>query len=369
MNLKSNASDKSRTAFLLALAVLVSLLFFWVIKDFVLTLFLAAILAGLLHPIYRRLLKWTGERKSLASALTVVLAIVVIVVPLLLFSGIVVSEAAAVSGSAKEWMSTRQPSADTLQEKLAANSHLKTLLPYQDQIVAKAHELAAKAGGLMAAGFATGVKGTGEFLLALFVMLYAIFYFLSDGRAILDSALRHTPLSKEDQVKLLGIFISVSRATLKGKLIIGIVQGGLAGLSFWAAGIKGVFFWGTLMALLSVIPSVGTAIVWVPAVIYLAVSGQTGAAIGVGLWCAVVVGTIDNVLTPKLIGKDTEMPDLLVLLTTLGGLAVFGIPGIIIGPVIGALFMAIWERWGSATEEDRNTTAASSPEFSTQQEN
>jgi predicted PurR-regulated permease PerM len=93
--------------------------------------------------------------------------------------------------------------------------------------------------------------------------------------------------------------------------------------------------------------------VWVPAVIYLAVNGQTGAAVGVGLWCLFVVSTIDNILTPKLVGKDTEMPDLLVLLTTLGGLAVFGLPGVVIGPIIGALCVAIWKRWGKALDESR----------------
>ena len=145
--------------------------------------------------------------------------------------------------------------------------------------------------------------------------------------------------------------MSVSRATLKGKLIIGIIQGSLAGLAFWVAGIEGVFFWSALMIVLSVVPTVGTALVWVPAVIFLALNGQIGAAVGVGLWCVLVIGTIDNVLTPRLIGKDTEMPDLLVLLTTLGGLAAFGFAGILIGPIIGALYVAVWKRWCSAFDE------------------
>ena len=357
MKTRSAALTTPRVAFLLALAIATSILFFWVIKDFVLALFLAAILAGLLHPAYRRVLKWIGGRRSLASAVTVVLSVVLIVVPLLLFLGVVVREAANVSASAKEWLTAQQASAQSMQQQLAANPHLKRLLPYQQQIIEKGGEFASKAGTWMADGLAAGVKGTAAFFLAIFVMLYAIFYFLSDGRAILDAALRYTPLSDDDKSQLLGTFVSVSRATLKGKLIIGIVQGGLAGLSFWAAGIGGVFFWSTLMILLSVIPSVGTALIWVPAVLFLALNGQTGAAIGVGLWCALVVGTIDNVLTPKLIGKYTEMPDLLVLLTTLGGLAVFGPAGILVGPVIGALFVAVWQRWGRAFDEARSAEA------------
>lgn len=240
---------------------------------------------------------------------------------------------------------------DPLSKKTKEVLRQHKLLPYQDQIFAKGNELAAKAGGWVAEGFAAGVKGTASFFLGLFVMLYAMSYFLISGRDVLDTALGYTPVSRNDQSRLLGTFVSVTRATLKGKLVIGVIQGGLAALSFWIAGIEGVFFWGTVMTVFSVIPAVGTAIVWVPVVIYLAISGQIGAAVGVGLWCALVVGTIDNFLNPILIGRDAEMPDLLVLLTTLGGLAMFGVPGMIIGPIIGSLFVAIWQLWGTAVDE------------------
>ena len=342
---------KRRVAFLLVLAIVSSLLFFWVIKDFVVTLFLAAIFAGLLHPAYRRISQWIGGRDSLASAITVLLSLVVVVLPALLFLGIVVSQASEVSASAQQWLSTQQVSSESLQGKLAANAHLKHLLPYQDKLIEKGNELAAKAGAWMAGALASGAQGAGAFLLLLFVMLYATFYFLTDGRAILDKALCYTPLSDDDRLRLRKTVLSVSRATLKGKLIIGIVQGALAGLSFWVAGVQGVLFWSVLMSVLSVIPSFGTALVWVPTVIFLAITGKTGAAIGVGLWCAVVVGTVDNVLTPKLIGKDTDMPDLLVLLATLGGLAVFDFSGILIGPIVAAIFLAVWQLWGGAVGE------------------
>ena len=353
MNIEPSIVPKSRVTFLLLLAVAISLLLFWVIDGFVLAIFLAAVLAGLLQPVYRPMLKWTGGRRSLASALTVVLSLVVGIVPLLLLLGLVVSEAVHISESAKDWLGAQRQNPEALHEQLAANPRLKQLLPYQDQIVEKASELASKASGWIAEGLATGVKGTASFLLSFFVMLYATFSFLINGRTILDAALRHTPLSNDDRSRLLGTFVSVSRATVKGKLIIGIVQGALAGLSFWVAGIEGVLFWSTVMAVLSTIPSVGTALVWIPAVAYLALKGQTAAAVGVGLWCTLVVGTIDNVLTPRLIGKDTQMPDLLVLLTTLGGLTAFGAAGILIGPIIGALFIAAWQLWGDAFDETR----------------
>jgi predicted PurR-regulated permease PerM len=185
----------------------------------------------------------------------------------------------------------------------------------------------------------------------LFILLSAMFNFLIHGRTILSMVGRYTPLTDDDQARMLGVYTSVGRATVKGTVVIGIVQGGLAGLSFWVAGIEGPLFWGAVMTVLSIIPGIGTALVWVPAVAFLALTERVGAAVGVGLWCALVVGTVDNVLRPVLVGKDTELPELLVMLTTFGGLALFGAAGIIIGPIIGSLFMTIWKLWSGAIDE------------------
>lgn len=109
------------------------------------------------------------------------------------------------------------------------------------------------------------------------------------------------------------------------------------------------------MAALSIIPGLGMPLIWVPAVIFLALNDQVGAAIGVALWCLIVVGTVDNLLRPALIGKDTKMPDLLVLLSTLGGLILFGITGIIVGPILGALFITAWSLWSSSIDQYEET--------------
>ena len=314
---------------------------------------MAAVLGAVAHPLYRKVLQRLGGRKSLASGITVVLSLFLFIVPLVLFLGIVVGEAFELSQSAAEWMAAHAQDSVTLQRQLEEDPRLKRLLPYQDDIVEKASELASNAGAFAARQLADAAKGTAEFFLMLFVTLYAMFFFLVDGRAIVDSALRFAPLSADDKNRLLGTFTSVGRATLKGTLTIGVVQGGLAGLSFWVAGIEGSAFWGAVMALLSIIPGIGAGLVWVPAVVFLALDGQTGAAIGVALWCAIVVGTADNILRPLLIGRDTEMPDLLVMLTTLGGLVLFGASGIVIGPLIGALSLTVWKLWGSAIDEAR----------------
>lgn len=342
---------KTRVSFLLLLAIGITLMFFWVIKGFVMALVMAAVLAGLVHPFYCRVSDLFGKRKSIASAVTVLLSLILVIIPLLVFLGILIGQAIQISESAGNWLTGQMQQAESLQKQIEEDQDLKQLLPYQDEIIAKAGQIAGNAASFMVNVLVGSATGAAELFLMLFVMLYAMFYFLINGRAVLDAVLGYTPLSVDEKARLLGTFTSVGRATLKGTLIIGIVQGGLAGLSFWVAGIKGVVFWGAVMTVLSIIPAVGTALVWVPAVIFLILDGQTGAAVGVGLWCAIVVGTADNLLRPLLIGKDTEMPDLLVMVTTLGGLALFGAAGMVIGPIVGALFTSVWGLWGVAVEE------------------
>jgi predicted PurR-regulated permease PerM len=179
-------------------------------------------------------------------------------------------------------------------------------------------------------------------------MLYAMFFFLAGGREMLDRPLSYVPLPEAHKELMLDKFVSVARATLKGTFVVGIVQGGLAGLAFAVVGIQGATFWGTLMVVLSVVPGIGTALIWVPAVIYLFAVGKTASAIGLALWCGAVVGTVDNFLRPKLVGADTKMPDLLILLSTFGGLSLFGAVGLILGPIVAALFIAAWQIYGEA---------------------
>lgn len=350
-----------RIGFLFLLALAISAVFFSLISGFLLALLMAAVLAGLANPVYRRLLKLFRGREALASGTTILLILVLIVLPGMVFFGVLVNEAVQISETAGQWVSHQVEERDQLQERLRNLPFVEQLLPYQDQILAKAGQLAGKIGGFVAQGLAAGAKGTAEFFLKLFVMLYAVFFFLIDGRRILNGILHYTPLNAEDKHRVLGTFTSVGRATIKGTLVIGIVQGGLAGLALWLAGIEGAVFWGTIMVVLSIVPGIGTALVWVPAVIFLALTGKAVAAAAVAIWCGVVVGLADNVLRPLLIGKDTQMPDLLVLLTTLGGLVAFGATGIVVGPLIGALFMTAWSLWGRALEESDSPILGTDP--------
>jgi predicted PurR-regulated permease PerM len=348
---EDRAMPRMRMAFLSVLAIGISLLFLWMIGDFVLALVLAAILASLVHPVYRRLLKRLSGRKNAAATLTVLLTIAMVIVPVFIFLGVFLHEAVQVSGSLEPWIAEHALTPDDLGKALNKEPMFQRLVPYQDQIVEKAGQFAGKAASFLAQQVGAATKGTAKFFLLLFIALYAMFYFLKYGRSSIDQVFAFTPLSGEDKQRLVSTFASVAKATLKGTLVIGIVQGTLAGAAFAVAGINSAVFWGAIMAVLSIIPGIGAALVWVPAVAYLALTGKIAAAVGVAVWCAVVVGTADNVLRPLLVGKDTEMPDLLVLLTTLGGLILFGAAGIVIGPIIGALFITVWELWSGASED------------------
>ena len=178
-------------------------------------------------------------------------------------------------------------------------------------------------------------------------MIYAMFFFLKDGRSILQKIFYYMPLRHEDEIRMLERFVSVTRATIKGSLLIGLIQGSLAGIAFYFAGIDGAAFWGTIMVVLSVIPGVGTALVWVPTVIYLYLIGSSVSATLLAIWCAGVVGTVDNFLRPRLVGRDAEMPDLLILIGTLGGLFFFGPIGFVIGPVVCGLFLTALDIYGA----------------------
>ncbi len=345
--------DQQKVAklFLLALALVISFIFYSMIKGFLVAVFFAAVFGGLAYPLFQRLTRWFRGRRSLASVTTVLLVFLLIILPLIGLVGIITAEALQVSQDVRPWLERQMTQPDELDRLLERIPLVDQLAPYKDQIQAKAGELTAWVGTFMVNALAATGKGTAIFIFQLFIMLYAMFFFLLDGPRLLDKILYYIPLESKDEDRMVGKFLSVSRATLKGTLIIGIVQGALGGLSFWVAGIEGAVFWATIMAVLSIIPGVGTGLIWVPAVIYLFAAGDTGTAIGLTIWNAAVVGSVDNVLRPWLVGKDTQMPDLLILLGTMGGIVLFGAAGIVIGPVIAALFVTVWEIYGEAFKD------------------
>jgi len=340
--------DRFRRGFVLMLVIGVTAAFLWMVSAFVMTTVLAAILAGLFHPLYRRLNRLVGERGWLAAMLTVFFVLFVIVVPLGLVLGLVANEAlrlsTAVAPRVEEFV-THPNSLPTLLEKLPFYQHIA---PYRAQILARGSELVGNLGRFAVSSISATTAGTASAILQFFILLYTLFFLLIDGPELLRKVTSFLPLSEDEKGQVLGKFVSVTRATLRGTLVIGIVQGTLGGLSFWAAGIDGALFWGTVMVVLSVLPVVGGGMVWVPTVIVLSVQGHWQSALGVALFNALIVGSIDNVLRPRLVGRDAELHDLMILFSTLGGIAAFGPMGFIIGPILAAVFVTSWEIFGAA---------------------
>lgn len=345
---KPTDHERFGRTFLLLLVLAISLLFFMMIRRFAMDLLLAAIFAGLSHPIYRRLTTLFRGREAAASLATIVIVLLVVIVPLTGFLGIVATQALDVSQSVAPWVERQIQQPDELDRLLTGLPFWDRIQPYQDQLIAKVGQFAGNVGTFLLNSIAAATRGTAAFFFDLFILLYAMFFFLKDGRALLKQILYYMPLGPTEENRMVARFTSVGRATIKGTLVIGIVQGTLGGLAFFVAGIPGWAFWGTIMAVLSIIPGVGTAFVWVPGCIYLAATGHLVAAIVLAGWCIAVVGTADNVLRPILIGRDTKMPDLLVLVSTLGGLLLFGAVGIVIGPIVAALFVTVWDIYGEA---------------------
>lgn len=194
--------------------------------------------------------------------------------------------------------------------------------------------------------FAIG-QGTFEFLISFGVMLYLLFFLLRDGRRLVHDIRAAIPLGETTKRRLQIKFTRVVRATVKGNVVVAAVQGTLGGLIFWVLGIYSPLLWGVLMAFLSLLPAAGAGIVWAPVAIYLMLSGSLWPGIVLTAFGVLVIGLVDNILRPILVGKDTRLPDYLILISTLGGLALLGINGFVIGPLVAALFVTSWNLFGS----------------------
>lgn len=336
---------------LLLLVFFISALFLSMISEFLMAIFLAGIFSALSHPLYRRFERWFRGRRSMASIATLLLIVFLVLLPLGGLLGIITGQAIKVGEAVKPWVERQLAEPDAISHALKSLPFYNRIEPYRNLILKKAGEMVGGISGFLINRLSTATLGTVNFLFMLFIMLYTMFFFLMDGNKLIDKILYYLPLEDHDERRMLNKFTSVTRATLKGTAVIGLLQGVLAGTAFAVVGIEGAVFWGAIMAVLSFIPGIGSALVWAPAVIILAATGHPAKAIGLGVFCAAVVGSIDNLLRPILVGRDTQMHELMILFGTLGGILMFGVVGVIIGPIIAALFVTVWEIYGVAFKD------------------
>lgn len=329
----------------------ISAVFLSMMQQFLMTIAMAALFSALASPLYHRILLFVKGRENLASLMTIILLVCLFLLPLAALFGVVVTQAIHVSQSVSPWVQQFIDQPTIVTDLLHRIPYYEQLLPHRDMILQKMGILVGNTSTLLIDSLSSITKVTLNAVIMSIIMLYTMFYFLVDGKTLLYKILYYIPLENKDEQQLLQRFTSVARATIKGTLIIGIIQGTLCGLGFALAGIPSPVFWGCLMAVLSIVPSVGTAIVWAPALIILLLSKDISGAIIVGIFCGLIAGNADNLIRPRLVGKDTEMHDLFILFSTFGGISMFGIIGIIVGPIIAALFVSIWEIYGVSFQE------------------
>lgn len=339
--------EKVNKVVLLVLVAGISLLFLSMIRQFLMPMFVAALFSAMASPLHRWLTHKLNGRENVASILIIVGIITLVLVPLSLLIGVVVAQAVSVSQSITPWIQDFIDEPSLLAGYLENIPYYDQLVQYRDVILERAGQIVGNISSFLIDSLSSVTKLTVNAVFSSVIMLYVMFYFLTSGQVLLERILYFLPLQDRDEQILLRRFTSVAGATIKGTLIIGIMQGSICGLAFAFAGIHAPVFWGTVMAVMSIIPAFGTAIVWLPALIILALTGNYVGVVVLLVLCGAVAGNLDNLVRPRLVGKDTEMHDLFVLFGTLGGISMFGILGIIIGPIVAALFITLWEIYGN----------------------
>ncbi|PYY68591.1 AI-2E family transporter [Pseudomonas jessenii] len=338
---ETTLQDRSLTVLL----VLVSAAFIWILLPFYGAVFWAVILGILFAPLQTRLQLKFGWQRNLTSLCTLSICLVIAILPVIIISALLVQEGVTLYKSIESgeldiagYVSQFKHSLPPYFQHLLDRFGMGELNGLREKIVKSA-----MTGGqdLAAQAFIFG-QGTFEFVVSFFIMLYLLFFFLRDGAELARKVRTAVPLQEQQKRRLQLKFNRVVRATVKGNLLVAITQGALGGLMFWFLDIHSVLLWAVLMAFLSLLPAVGAGIVWVPVAAFFLLTGAIWQGVVLGLFGVFVIGLVDNLLRPLLVGKDTRMPDYMILVSTLGGLAIFGLNGFVIGPLIAALFMSSW---------------------------
>jgi predicted PurR-regulated permease PerM len=346
---------EDKTFILLVIAI--SLAFVWILWPFFGAVLWGTILAIVFVPLDRRLRGMMGQRRTHAALATVLIVLLIVIFPLTLIGGLLLQEAFGVyekfqSGDLnfgryfQQVLGVLPAWVNDLLERFG----LTNLGAMQEKL----------SGGLVQGSQFVAAKvfdiGQNTFDLAvnLCIVLYLLFFFLRDGDDLARRIRTAVPLHPNQQRELFDMFTTVIRATVKGNVVTAIAQGALGGLILWILNVHAPVLWAVVMAFLSLLPAVGAALIWLPVAIYFLVTGATWQGIVLIAFGVLVIGLVDNLLRPILVGKDTKLPDYVVLISTLGGMAIFGLNGFVIGPLIAAMFMAVWGIFAASRVGTRN---------------
>lgn len=340
----------------LFLLVAVTLAFGLVVSDFYGSIFWAAVFALIFMPVQRRFLKLFNSRSNIASLTSLLLCVLLVIIPLTFILIAVVQEFIALVNMVRDPVTGHiniKPYLETLYSAIPQDWQ-KTIEEYlaDVNIQEKVEKLLSGSVAFIAPKLVNWGQNTFSFAISFCIMLYLLFFFFRDGESLSKKVIACIPLSAEYKTELFQKFAMVVKATVKGNVVIALVQGTLGGIAFYFLGIEGALLWGVLMSFLSLLPAVGASLVWLPVAAYLLLTKQYGSGIFLILFGSIVIGLIDNILRPILVGKDTKLPDYLILISTLGGLSLVGLNGFVIGPLIAALFIAAWALFNSEHRQD-----------------
>lgn len=338
----------------LALLAIVSFVFGWSLWPFVGAILWALVAAIMFAPLDAWFLARLPDRPGAAAGLTVLVIALAVVLPTIALAAVLVDQAAAlyahVQGGQVDVAGTFENARSHLPEwaqRALTRFGVTDFASFSDKVSAS---IGAQVRTMLIKALAIGSNAAG-FVLSVVLMLYLAYYLLRGGEDLARSVGRAVPLAPDERGALADRFVTVVRATVKGSVIVGLAQGALGGVIMALLGVPHALLWAVLMAFSSLLPAVGTGLVWVPASLYLLATGSTWQGIVMALAGLFVIGSVDNVLRPILVGRETKIPDALVLVTTLGGLESFGFNGLLIGPVATALFLTMWKRLSTARRQ------------------
>lgn len=345
------------------LLVLVSIAFAWILWPFFGAIMWGTVLAIVFAPLYRRLARAMQSKRSLAALVTALIVVVLVILPVILILIALMQEGATLfakiqSGEINpmEYVRSVMAALPAWLTGLLERFRLTDAAIIQERVASGA----GRAGQSVAAQVLNVGQNAFDVVIGFFLMLYLLFFLLRDGEALSQRIRRAIPIRGDQLRELSAKFTVVIRATIKGTLVVAVVQGALGAFIFWILGIHAALLWGALMAIVSLLPAVGAALVWGPVAIFLLATGAYWQAAILTAFGVLVIGLVDNLLRPILVGKDTRIPDYVVLFTTIGAIAIFGLNGFVLGPVVAAMFIATWEifsqeRGASAGDDDAST--------------
>ena len=356
--MQSNASQLYRFTFVLLIALALIAAFLFVVRAFLLDILMAAIFSGMIYPVLERCRPLFGKRRGLATAIIVVVAVLSVALPIFIVIAIVGSETIQLSEKTVVWV---RQSIEHPEPLLAQVPHWLANAPWLAPAIAsvKSHvaEIVTATSGFLSRRISSITHLTIFFLLDVFVTLFALVYFLHRGPALVAHFIERIPVAASEARAIVHRTLTTTAAALKGIIVVGTAQGLLIGSAFAIVGFGQPWFWGTIAALASTVPGLGSGLVWIPAAIYLFVTGKIAAGIGLIVWGALVVGIADNLLRVYIVGRGAALPSFIVFVSTLGGLTTFGPAGILVGPVLVGVLIGVLDLYQAVLKSSGLSTA------------